>query len=440
MQKKYFTTLLCTGALFLSSTMAIAATEQEKQAAIDAGLVHLATTMSSSGSEGYWAYANNGTLAATASAALAFIEEGFLPGVDVVIGATNYGDVVGQATNYIFNRATADTRFGAENNVIQGWHHAEDYNSNGTIDAGEGNGQALYFDPGNASRNVYTTGIVAPVVYALGEALGQATAVGRGTVAAMTYGQVMQDISDWYSWGQVEATQGNYRGGWRYDANYSTSDNSTAQWGALPLLYAQDWGLGVSNFVTDELNLWVNYIQNTNGGSGYSNPWEYVNAAKTGGLLLELAAIGAGPGDPRVADALSFLNNVWDNGPSGTWYGNLGHPYAMWAVYKGLEVMGIDFIANADGGFTIGQDWDPQTSLPGDWYNHYCEWLVNDQNANGSWDGYSYWTGALADGWYINILNAAGAPPTNDVPEPTTVLLFGTGLIGLLAARRRKKS
>lgn len=437
MQKKYFTALLCTGALFLSSTMAIAATEQEKQAAIDAGLVRLATTMSSAGSEGYWSYSSDGTLAATASAALAFIEEGYLPGADVVIGGTNYGDIVGQATNYIFNRATADSRFGVELNGY--WHHAEDYNSNGVLDAGEGNGQALFFNPGNAARNVYTTGLVAPVVYALGEALGQGTAVGRGTVAAMTYGEVMQDISDWFSWGQVEPNRGTQRGGWRYDANYSTSDNSTAQWGALPLLYAQDWGLGISDFVTNELELWVNYIQNANGGSGYSHPWEYVNASKTGGLLLELAAIGAGPSDPRVLDAVSFLNSVWDNGPSGTWYGNFGHPYAMWAVYKGLEVMGINFIANADGGFTIGQDWDPQTSLPGDWYNHYCEWLVNNQNANGSWNGYSNWTGALADGWYINILNAAGAPP-NEVPEPTTVLLFGTGLIGLLAARRRKKS
>jgi hypothetical protein len=97
----------------------------------------------------------------------------------------------------------------------------------------------------------------------------------------------------------------------------------------------------------------------------------------------------------------------------------------MWAVYKALQVyefvqtygpayderflVGLG-IPNAPGGFTIGQDWwaPPVTSLPGDWYAHYCELLVTTQNPDGSWTGYDYWTGALAAGWYVNILNAAG--------------------------------
>jgi hypothetical protein len=409
---------LCVGlvALLLTGT-AMAATEETKQTAIDNGLAWLATTQTVSGAEGYWSYANNGTLAATASAALAFIEEGYLPG-----DASIYDDVITRAVTYIFNRARVDTRFGVETAGYQ--RYAEDYDNNGIYD--DGNDEAIYFEPGAATRRVYTSGICTPVVYALGEALGTSAVVGVGSsaISGKTYAQAMQDIVDWFSWAQVEPNRGNYRGGWRYDANYSTSDNSTAQWGSLPLLYAGAWGLGTPQFVFNELTLWVNYIQHPSGGSGYDIPTRYVNVAKTGGLLLELAAIGAAPGDPRVVAAVNFINSRWNNGPSGMWYGNLNHPYAMWAVYKGLQVYGYlgetdcgleDIVTGsgipaAPGGFSICFDAAPSVSAAGDWYSHYCDYLTTIQNGNGSWTGYSYWGGYLGTGWYINILNAVPVP------------------------------
>jgi len=454
-----------------------AATEQQKQAAIDAGLAWLADTQTESGSEGYWSYTNSGTLATTGSAALAFIEEGYLPGSDVIIdtgsGPVNYGDVVGRATNYIFNRATAVTMTG------QTMGHPEDYNNDGT---GDGNSQGIYFNPGDSNRNVYTTGIVAPVVYALGEALGRTTVVGAGVdldgdsstpdvggfaptsgvAGGMTYEGVMQDVIDWYSWGQVDPAYGNHRGGWRYNANYTTSDNSTAQWGALPMLYGDGWDLTPPQFVKDELNLYADYIQNTegagswrNGGSGYDTPSHYVNMAKTGGLMLELAAIGAPVTDPRVQAALGYMQSTvsfdhWNqptytyySGTSDQWWGgHLNNPYAMWAVYKALETYGITTISTAPGGFTIGQEWDPGTSAAGDWYAQYCDYLVGIQNGNGSWSGSGPFAGALATGWYINILNATGVPePVDPVPVPGAFLLGSLGLaFSGWKIRRRKEA
>jgi len=432
-----------------------AATEQAKQAAIDAGLAWLAGTQQS---DGRWEYGDaRSDLAATASAALAFVEEGYLP-----YDGSTYGTEAGKAVDYVLNRALTHT-LSAE--TAGYWHHAEDYNNSGAIEGGEGNGTALYF----GSTDIYSNGIVAPLVHALGTAYGKNTVVGRGSAAVSTkkYAEAMQDIVDWFSWGQVEPNRGVHRGGWRYLPNYSTSDNSTAQWGSLPILYAKDWGLGVPQQVKDELNLYIKYIQNANGGSGYDSPSSYVNVSKTGGLLLEMDAVSP-LGDitrpNRVQEALNFINGRWNNGPSGTWYGNLNHPYAMWAVYKALFERGMvaqygagageDFLvgfgmSNAPGGFLIGQDWwdgvggnpPPAYSLSGDWYSHYCDYLVNIQNASGSWSGYSHWTNALATGWYINILNATGAPPPQYViPEPLTMLCVFGGIAGLAGYVRKRRS
>lgn len=418
--------------LFAAAGTALAATEEAKTTAIENGLVWLANTQETSGDEGYWPYSNYGTLAATATAALAFIEEGWLPGIDFEVNGTNYGDVVTPALEYILNRATPDGRFGVETAGYT--RYAEDYNNDGDFTNDGGNDQAVYFNPGLYTRNVYTTGICVPVIYALGERLGHDTVIGMGsaTVQGMTWAELLQDVIDWFSWGQVEPNRGVHRGGWRYDANYSTSDNSTAQWGALPLIYGQDWGLGAPDYVRNELELWVNYIQNANGGSGYDNPNTYVNVSKTGGLLLEMAVIGRSMDHPTVQAAINFINNRWNTYPSGTWYGNLNHPYAMWAVYKGLSVYGLvdNFtsmgeqimvgtgIENAVAGYVIGFEGDTGTSATDDWYSHYCDYLVGIQNANGSWSGYSHWIGAMATSWYINILNAT------EVPEPVPEIAY----------------
>jgi len=325
---------------------------------------------------------------------------------------------------------------------------------------------------------IYSNGIVAPVIYALGQAKGMSSVIGTGSgaISGLTYKQAVQDVADWFAWGQNEPGTGVHRGGWRYNPNSGTSDNSTAQWGALPLSYAESLGLGVAPHVKSELELWTNYVQNPAGGtypwkdgvSGYDHPETYVNMSKTGGMLLQFAVEGKALSDPDVQAALNYMDSMdtydhWNQGATtaySQWYGgNLGNPYAMWAVYKGLATYdGLEWndngtpldtsddflvgnpslISTAPGGITIGYDSSPGTSVAGDWYSHYCDWLVKDQEADGNWSGYAYWYGPLAAGWYINILNATGAPPV--VPAPAAVLL---GAIGLAVSgwklRRRKE-
>jgi hypothetical protein len=110
----------------------------------------------------------------------------------------------------------------------------------------------------------------------------------------------------------------------------------------------------------------------------------------------------------------------------------------MWAVYKALETLygttGAGPITNLDAQTTLldpGATWN--------WWEDYCQYLVTSQNTNGSFDGYSYWGGALADAWDINILNATQTQQQPQVPEPSTMLLFGSGLIGLLGYARKRR-
>jgi hypothetical protein len=458
--KKLALLISCLVLVVLIAVPAQAATQQTIQASIDAGLQWLHNNMTTSGAEGYWSYGNDGTLAATGAAALAFIGEGYLPGDGSI-----YGDTVQKACNYIFNRAQDDTAYG-------------------------GTATTRYFNPGigppaaswrHRDRSVYTTGICSSVVYELGNALGTGTAIGMGgaAIAGQTYQSFMGGLVEWFTWGQCPD------GGWRYYPNQVSSDNSTAQWGALPFLYGRDWGIGTPAAVisgdatTAGLTAWTAQVQNTwsgdwrEGGSGYTHQGDYVNMAKTGGMLLEFAVMGLGGMDTRVQDALMYMDSMvsfdhWNQGAhySGNqWYGgHMNNPYAMWAVFKGLDTWGgltindngtadpnDDFVIGAPGlisgaaspgGITIGQNWATQLSQPGDWYSQYCDNLVNWQNADGSWNGYQYWTGALATGWYINILNATGAPEPQGpiIPEPGTMALFGLGLCGLAVYVRRRRN
>ena len=430
------TLVLCLGLIGVIAAPAPAATQEAIQQAIDDGLSWLASSQQAGGN---WLDSNGaqGYPAATASAALAFLGEGYRPG-----DGSAYDAVVTDAVNYVFAQAYHDSGAGSP----------------------AGN---IYFQPaGNYNRSVYTTGIVTSMIYELGKA--NPNAVISSTNALLngkTYKQVMGSVMDWYAWGQ------NGDGGWRYQPNSGGSDNSTAQWGALPFLYGETWGLATPASVQTGLTNWTGVVQNPmdagvdwrDGGSSYSNGWDYTNMAKTGGMLLEFAAMDLPISDPRVQNALYYMSSMesfdhWNQWQTGAyqnnlgqwWGGNLDNPYAMWAVYKGLEAYGLTGqhadgfligkgIPTAPGGLTIGFAASPTTSAAGDWYSHYCDVLVGLQNVNGSWNGSGPWTGALATGWYINILNATGAPDTY-IPEPGTMALFGLGLLGAgLAIRRRRR-
>jgi hypothetical protein len=389
-----------------------------------------------------------GDTAATGAALLAFQEEGFQAGTDVVIDGTNYGDVVGKGLNFILGKATV---YSISNEPA------------GNPD-GDGNGVGLKFvTGGNNNRDTYVTGLVMPALAKTGNPNALITTgplVGRtdgsGAGGAWTMKDVVQNTVDYFAYGQADS--GWAQGGWRYYADYGQADNSTAQWPPLAMLYATEMGVTAPDFVKEQNRIWLDASQNLGANPGYGGAYYDnrrsgsgqgglggSNEARTGGWLVQANFAGLG-GDLSQSDvdaAVAYLNKYWKTTANATWDGNFGHPYAMWGIYKGLELtVGLDdttAITNlrAQGTAVIdpGDTWN--------WWEDYCEYLVGTQDMTGSdagrWGGYGYWTNPLATAWNINIL-AATEIPGPPIPEPITLVLFGSGIAGLGVYRHRRKA
>lgn len=413
----------------VAASSAFAATEAEKRAAIDAGLAYLATTQNASGYFG-----GGGTdylIANTGSALLAFLEEKPNWGAN----AATYQAVVDKGLNYLMSQVSV-VNISAQ--------------PTGNPD-GDANGVGIKFYPGGLnSRDTYVTGIVLPAIASSGNPNALVTSGplaartdGSGAGGAWTYKDVVQNTIDYFAYGQ------NPDGGWRYYANYGGSDQSTAQWPVIAALYASKMGVSMPAFVNTELAKWTDYIQNDiTGAAGYDGPNSaYGEMNETGALLIMQDYLNWPASDDRVEKALAYINTHWQETANNTWDGNFGHPYAMWALYKGLELRlgtdaGTSILSNLRPGNCGGNVDNPDHGC--NWFEDYAEYLVSTQNENGSWTGYSSWNAGLATPWYINILAATQIPDDddddNDVPEPATLSLLAAGLLGALRIRRRRQA
>jgi hypothetical protein len=162
-------------------------------------------------------------------------------------------------------------------------------------------------------------------------------------------------------------TDSRHYGGWRYGPDSTDSDLSVTGWQILALKAAVNAGFSVPDHVFPTAAGFVSSLHGKNDGSfRYDSPGDSGSScarAGMGALSLQLCGFTK---DPMIAPAVRFMQ---DHAPS--WNieepGN-GYPFYYW--YYGTRVM---YLAGGDD-WRIWKDW-------------MCRFLVDHQNADGSWDG-----------------------------------------------------
>jgi len=233
-------------------------------------------------------------------------------------------------------------------------------------------------------------------------------------IVGRTYRELVVDMVDYCAWGQTEPSQGDYRGGWRYDANFYDSDNSVSQWPPIGMEAAEtNWGISSPGFVKSELELWINYSQINGGywdGAFWYQPswWPIGPMAVTGAGLCEMAYCDIPQSDSRFQRALSALERGWNT------EANKGFNYAMYAIAKGCriavddagEVSEINFIGSIE------------------WYPDYATFLLGVQQPDGRFPATVYGFGAYMDhSWALLVLQPVWIPclPVAVIDGPSSV-------------------
>jgi len=201
-------------------------------------------------------------------------------------------------------------------------------------------------------------------------------------VNGLTFKQVQDEMVNYFAWSQLQVSDG----GWSYNPIERPSDNSHTGYVTLALTYAESEGSIIPAALKSNLSTWIDFIQNdASGGSGYTEPNQWVNLIKTGNLLTEMAFVGDALLDTRVQAALGFIQSNWNAYNPGIFEYGIGDPQTMYCLMKGLESFGIETIS---------------VSGPDDtnWFEVFATDLVSNQNVMGYW-------GDEASIWDNNFLN-----------------------------------
>jgi hypothetical protein len=305
-----------------------------------------------------------------------------------------------------------------------------------------GNGIGLVANESSSlwdGRQTYIGGICF-VALASSGAPNRVAAVGGANVHERTYAEIVQDMVDFFAWGQCDSGDG--RGGWRYYANYGDSDMSTTQWPPLGMIAAeQNMGSIVPQFVRDELLLFLDYTQNTdpdndNGSFGYNVEDYLPNITKAAAGIIcheflcftpidptltqaekdaqRAAQLAALLTDPKVQSAIGFIYRHWNDTGTCWDYTQLhGNSYGMYGTMKSFRLPQPDITEVNE--YAYWDDPPHQTENSFDWYytpagqtqEGLASYCVSTQQADGSWDdtvGCNPVYDAFCTGWRILIL------------------------------------
>lgn len=349
--------------LLAGTVLAQGPTNEEIQASIDAGVTWLVQQQNLDGSWGTWEQ----------------------------VGKTGLALVKLEERAFDLGKSPFDPDYEFHGNVIDGL----DYLFN---QAAHCPGPAICFARGSW-HETYNTGI-AMMAVAAGRAPARVVSVGNPVVDGLTYREVVQRNVDFFAGSQ------NPDGGWRYWASNQPSDNSNTGYAVLGLYYADEFGAVIPPSLKTNLSGYVDYIQNdvdgdpNDGGSGYTNSFNWVNQLKTGNLLFEMALVGDDASSSRAQAALDYIGRHWDDpNPDPGWRPH--HFQAMYCLMKGFQTLGVESVTVVRG-----------VPVDVDWYGEFAEAILANQRSDGSWQ---------PDYWGDDILSTAWALLTLERIPPASI-------------------
>jgi len=389
----------------------------------------------------------------TGANCVAFENSGFLQNNTP---ANPYSDDVARCLNSVFN-ATTIISVTSKVNASQGAYSA-DSNSN-TIGVGSNEGDPNY-QTGMMLDAIVAAGTPStPVTVGTTLATG-AAGLGTGPSKAYTYKDLIYDMVDWYSYcetlndsGGFDGTNNTNSGGWHYDCQEESGDNSVSQWAAIGIIPARrKVGLptnfdplptqvltGDQSWLTDSFTA-VTTKQGYFGYTGSTPLWGPYADTPSGLVQLAMSGKGRGTtvnGQDLWDSAETFIRDNFDTPSSNLGEGGPGlkeYYYGMLSFTKsmllhdnndtsipalapavnpaGMNTVPITTLQSLDDPNTCAAPGVPVTAPgsgagpcypPIDWYaaqtsafggtdptNGVARTLVAGQAANGSWFGHNY--------------------------------------------------
>ncbi len=208
-----------------------------------------------------------------------------------------------------------------------------------------GNGIGVYV---NGTQPNYQGGMVMDAIIASGTP--DAVAVtGPANVVGRTYGEIIQDMVDYYAWGQGDNFS---RSGWHYSPWNNTTgniDNSVSGWAAIGLLAAEEvFGATVPQWVKDrnpgglELTDTESDTSNNDGRHGYTNspnpvwgPFGVTGAAMVQMAMDDIEATTSTTPDERWVRTENYFRRHFGQPIAGNNFRN--YYYAMFNFAKAMR-------------------------------------------------------------------------------------------------------
>jgi len=216
-------------------------------------------------------------------------------------------------------------------------------------------------------------------------------------VTGLTYGNIVQDMVDMYSYCITPSNPG---GSWRYGCQ-SGWDNSTSQWAAIGIIAGvRGFGSVVDPDVATWNKVWLTNSQQANGIFGYGDPspiWGPFATTPSGMVQLTMDAVGRG--DASWDHAETYLRDNFGNAPTGYSTSMKAYYYGLFSFTKSMllhdpagVLTPITLLKSATAGVNP-IDWYAAEVSKGDPTDGVARFLVSQQNAAGYWDNTTAPTG-----------------------------------------------